>query len=136
METDFIKQLKKQTATAIKNGKNKAAEQNRRQREAAKTKKEANIAQAKAIVAKIPNKASKVASEGKSKVQVYRLKTHDISGKDKLGYRKHCNLEKSDLSNIGKLVYAMCEELGFVVTIEYDHDGVGMESWNDIYVNW
>lgn len=100
-----------------------AAEEARKQRQAELL--------AEQVIDQIPHKCEKEAEQERSHAVVMGMKwDRDYpfnSGKQP---------KPQDLIGAGKIVYEYCAKAGLNPTIEYWHDGMGMESGHNIVVHW
>jgi len=114
--------LRKMTDKAIAN-KALAAEQKRLKQEAAAfAQNEANVARAAKIVSEITSKAVAAAESGESRVKVMGIKDSECEGRV--------------LSGAAKLVWDYCQGAGLNPILLDDHDGMGIDSWTDLYIQW
>lgn len=125
------KQLRKLTDEAIARGEQAhrqelariAAENARKQRQAELL--------AESVIEQIPEKCEKEARHERSHAVVMGMKwDRDYpfnSGK---------NPQPNDLMGAGAIVWKYCTDAGLAPTIEFWHDGVGVQSGHNIVVHW
>lgn len=82
------------------------------------------------VLAVVDRLCRDAAEHGFSSARVYRLTRGDVV------QGKYSNLEEEDLRGAAALIFQELWKAGLSPYIEYNHDGVGVESWNDIHVTW
>ena len=129
-----IQELQRLTQESIQRGKD---EKKRKDEEEARKRieiKEAQLLAAKNILAQIPGRALIEAQSGRNFAIVMNVGYRDIA----LSERYPNNVMKPEwiIGETGKLVYSGCVDLKLNPTLEYWHDGCGMESGYNIVIHW
>lgn len=95
---------------------------------------ESKINRAKEIINNAIEKAKLAAMSGQNQAHIMKLEkygreadVHGVNGQ---------NCTRTNLGLTAAYVYDYFEESGFKVSIVYDHDGVGMSDWFNLYISW
>lgn len=83
---------------------------------------EINKAQAAIVISDIQAKGEKAAKKQENSCLVLKVE----------GY----NLASNLLSGVPKIVWDFCEKEGLQPDLIYQHDGMGMKSWYEIWIKW
>lgn len=130
-----INKLKEETLAAVKRGKELKAQKMLDDNEKEKLRHTQAKAWAESNALTVPALAQEAARKGLNKVTVARIDDY---------YATHHNFPHNefhgwDTSKTG-LRYYMLEQIllesGLDVSVEFQHDGVGIRSWYEIYVSW
>lgn len=82
------------------------------------------------IMSEVAGKCEKAAGKGEYSCKIMEL----VRGRDYLGFPS--SLAIHELQGVGKLVVETCHKNGLSCTVEYWHDGIGIESRFDLRVSW
>lgn len=135
------KELRKKTDAAVRRGVEKAEAEERQKREQERLRLENAKAWVASRMAEIPLTAEAAAEARQSRCVV--ASTRDFPGAVKIRPSLGGDWQAFpgwDTSEINGLQFRMlCEALEaaeFKVDVVYDHDGVGMYSWFEVYISW
>ena len=128
-----LAQLKEQTAAAIAKGKAKAIADLAKAKALKEAETAANRAKADGILAQIPDKCAYAAERGENRCLVMEVKDNS---EHKSGFDKAKGWDAIITAGAGLLVIEDCEKAGLKVKVSSQHDGVGMNSWAEIWVSW
>lgn len=131
-----VTSLKAKTQEAIAKGKERLATEER----AAEAKRLAEIAElrarADAVLAELPAKCEAAAAKGEKSVMVMKVKDYSHHKYAFVDKGKGKRWDAKITGGHGLIVIDECEKSGLEVDVRYAHDGVGMESWAEIWVCW
>jgi hypothetical protein len=132
MDQRFVNQLRAKTQEGIAAGQKQRLEAQRAEREKLRLEQEAREKAAEFILNQLPRTCEKIAAAGENEVRVYRLKYGDDYN-NLPQVEGHPQLERGSAAAILKVAL---EKIGFQVEFRFDHDGVGMNSWYELYIKW
>lgn len=120
-------ELRRLTETAIHDAKEEKRRADEKAAEKERRRIAANKARAETFLADLPTVCRKAALEGKNYVAVYRTK-----------YEEHVEGSSPALKpdSVAGFVLKGIQDAGLRATVDFDHDGCGMESWHNITVRW
>lgn len=118
-----VSRLKKLTADAIQRGKEEAIAQEEARKKAAERRRLEDERKAQSIIDKIPERAEKAAGKGDSHLIVIR-KTDSNYG------------DNHTLQGVDKIVYDYCLAAGLNPSVDYWHDGAGLEAGWSLTIHW
>lgn len=126
------KELRKLTDEAVKRGAQYKREVADRNLAESDRQRKADELKAQSILAEAPDRAEEAARKGLSEAVVMTLRYDDY---DQRGQNWNV-LMPDQLKRVARLVYEGCVAAGFKTTLEFGHDGGGMESWFNIMISW
>lgn len=125
-------ELRKLTAQAIERGQEEKRRTEQERLRKLEQEKVHDALIAEGVLAGVPDKCKRAAAEGKMGVVVMRVKhTRDYS--ESFTYK---TIIENNLKGPALIVWDKLKASDLNPTIIYDHDGMGMDSWYDIWVNW
>lgn len=128
-----VSNLKAKTQEAIQKGKERLAAEQR----AAEAKRLAEMrAKADAVLADIPAKCEAAAAKGGKAIKVMEERNYSNQKAEFVDKGKGKRWDVSITGGHGLIVIEECERAGLQVEVRHAHDGVGMESWAEIWVSW
>ena len=131
-----VSSLKAKTQEAIAKGQECLAAEAK----AAEAKRLAKIAKIKAtadfILTEIPAKCEAAAAKGERSVMVMKEKNYSHHKAEFVDKGRGKRWDANITGGHGLIVIDECEKTGLEVDVRYAHDGVGMESWAEIWVSW
>lgn len=128
-----VEKLQSITKEAIRKGKEaRQAEENLRNAEAAAEVAEWHR-QAKSVLDALPALCEKAATDGKNAVCVMKEKNYHYSESN---FNQKNGWAATITNGPGLFVLEALAKTDLNVQVKYQHDGVGMESWAEIWVNW
>lgn len=129
----MVDELRKKTVDAIAEGKRKKAAKEAEDRAANLRQKVEWHAIACSAIDKIPSICEKAAEKGLFEAKVFRLQyNRDYESNGAL----YNTLNYSQLRGPAALIWNWCQQAELNTTVQYGHDGCGVDSWYDIVVNW
>lgn len=131
MSLPTIEELRKLTSEALEQARIEREQKLARIQERDERKAKENQAFAERVLAQVPDKARKEAKEGRGHVVVMGLKW----GRDHDGYSSN-QLQYNQLKGPGAIVWNELSKAGLQPSIEYWHDGVGMDGGFNIIIKW
>lgn len=130
-----IELLRAETGAAIQAGIDAFQRKEEEKVTLALAKKKEAEAWVEKILLQVPSLAKDAATKGK-----YRVKIADTSKDYYAVKRSNSQFLGWDKENeTGLKFYSLqlhLEKLGFLVSIEYNHDGVGVSDWFEIWISW
>jgi hypothetical protein len=133
--SDLIEELKQLTAQAIADKKKKSLIEKDNKSEKERLRHESAKARAEFDLLNILNVVKEAACNGKNEFRAANTKRNYNSCNDRMNTFFSWN--KND--NYGlrmSYLHQMLSDKGFDVTVEFAHDGVGIESWYEMYIKW
>jgi len=133
--SDLIEELKQLTAQAIADKKKKSLIEKDNKSEKERLRHESAKALAELDLLNISNLARAAACNGKNEFRAANTKRNYNSYNNRMNEFSSWN--KND--NYGlrmSYLHQMLSDERFDVTVEYAHDGVGIESWYEMYIKW
>ena len=122
--------LKAKTEQAIQKGAEEAL-RIQQEKDAMKAAADAKMkAEAEEIIAQIPGLCERAAEKGQNEVLIMKEKAFFKSSFEKGGWKAKIT------GGAALLVIEACQKAGLKIDVRHIGDGVGMNSWADIYVAW
>lgn len=134
MSQEAREELQRQTAAAIERGREETRKRAEAEELQEKLKQREQELKAEMVIAQIPLRAEQEARAGRNHAIIMSVGFNDYD-------RPHENMQWSRcdpswLKGACKLVYQYCVESQLRPTLDYWHDGVGVESGFNIVIHW
>jgi len=131
-----VEELKKQTFDAIRKGKEELAAKQKAAQEAAKKKDDAARREAETFLQLVPEVCREAAAKAQREARLMKIQYGDFKPNSYASPRTELQLEHLTNLRIKYIVQALKEIPDLKVTMEYQHDGQGMDSWYELVVSW
>lgn len=133
----FADELRKQTADARQAAINAQAAEAERKLAEDRAKHAAEVARGEAMKAGIRGKCQEAAGLGRTEVKIAKLKKYSFRGtQDVFTDNRNAPVERKDLSVAAAMAWDEIIALGMKPEVRWDHDGVGMEDWFELWATW
>lgn len=103
---------------------------------AEEAKRLAEISRANGIIAAIESKCKEAAAKGKMDTHIMDLNQYSFKGEIDIDPPRDRKANRKHLALAASLVWTKLVELGLKPVIKWDHDGVGIEDWYELYATW
>ncbi len=122
------------TKKALKKAERAKAAAAEQQRAEAENQRQIEETKAQGIIQQIPHRAKTEAGQGRSHATIMSVHNKDYQRPPLDNQHDRCKPEW--LIGSCKIVYDYCKKAGLEPTIEYWHDGVGINSGFNIVIHW